>query len=302
MLGFTQAAGQGIGVAIDGDDFRVKAGSAVDLRRLPTVVDPLYRSEDEARERLAMQVQRTSELQDMLYASARWSVLVIFQALDAAGKDGAIKHVMSGVNPMGCQVTSFKQPSADELAHDFLWRAVVALPRRGCIGLFNRSYYEEVLVARVHPELLQRQGLPPPLPRGKALWEQRYQSIRDFEAHLERNGTRVVKFYLHVSKAEQKRRFLDRIDHPEKNWKFQLGDVTERAHWDAYREAYEQCLAATSSADAPWYVVPADDKRNARLIISQVINRQLQSLDLAYPVLDKGRRESLLAARRELQD
>lgn len=290
-----------LAVPIDNDEFRVKAGADVDLRRLPTVVDPLYRSEDDARERLATQVQRTSDLQDKLYASARWSLLVVFQALDAAGKDGAIKHVMSGVNPMGCQVTSFKQPSADELAHDFLWRAVVALPRRGCIGLFNRSYYEEVLVARVHPELLQRQGLPQPLPRGQSLWEQRYQSIRDFEAHLQRNGTRVVKLYLHVSKAEQKRRFLDRIDHPEKNWKFQVGDVAERAHWEAYREAYEQCLAATSTTDAPWYVVPADDKRNARLIISQVINRQLESLELAYPVLDKTRRDALQAARRQLQ-
>lgn len=289
-------------MAFDVEELRIQGGSRVDLRRRPTAIDPLYRSEDDARERLAIQVQRTSELQDMLYASARWSLLVVFQALDAAGKDGAIKHVMSGVNPMGCQVTSFKQPSAEELAHDFLWRAAVALPRRGCIGLFNRSYYEEVLVARVHPDLLQRQGLPQPMPSGKALWEQRYQSIRDFEAHLQRNGTRVVKLYLHVSKAEQKRRFLDRIAHPEKNWKFQVGDVAERAHWEAYREAYEHCLEATSTADAPWYVVPADDKRNARLIISQVINRQLQSLDLSYPALDKSRRAALQQARRELQD
>ena len=285
---------------IDIDPFKVAPGSKLDLGHRATLVEPFYKSEEDARQRLASQVQLTSELQDMLYASAQWSLLVIFQAMDAAGKDGAIKHVMSGVNPMGCQVTSFKQPSSQELAHDFLWRATLALPRRGCIGLFNRSYYEEVLVVRVHQDLLQHQGLPQPVPRGKALWEQRYQSIRDFEAHLERNGTRVIKFYLHVSKAEQKRRFLDRIDHPEKNWKFQLGDVAERAHWDEYRDAYEQCLMATSSADAPWYVVPADDKKNARLIMSQVINQSLQSLKLAYPVLDKTRREELQAARRSL--
>jgi len=286
---------------IDINKFKVAAGARLDLGRRPTLVDPFYKSEDDARDRLASQVQLTSELQDMLYASARWSLLVIFQAMDAAGKDGAIKHVMSGVNPMGCQVTSFKQPSSDELAHDFLWRAAVALPRRGYIGLFNRSYYEEVLVVRVHPDLLQHQGLPQPVPHGKAFWEQRYQSICDFEAHLERNGTRVIKFYLHVSKAEQKKRFIERIDHPEKNWKFQLGDVAERAHWDEYRDAYEQCLAATSTADAPWYVVPADDKKNARLIMSQVINRSLESLKLNYPVLDKSRRDELQAARRDLE-
>lgn len=286
---------------IDVDAFKVASDTKLDLRKRPTLVESFYESEEDARQRLASQVQLTSELQDTLYASARWSLLVIFQAMDAAGKDGAIKHVMSGVNPTGCQVTSFKQPSSEELAHDFLWRAAAALPRRGCIGIFNRSYYEEVLVVRVHPELLQYQGLPQPLPRGKAFWDERYQSIRDFEAHLERNGTRVIKFYLHVSKAEQKRRFLDRIDHPEKNWKFQLGDVAERARWDDYREAYEQCLAATSTAEAPWYVVPADDKKNARLIMSQVINQTLQSLKLAYPVLDKQRREDLQTARRELE-
>ncbi len=283
------------------DEYRVAAGSHVDLHKWPTRVKPQYRDDDDARLQLAEQVERTSELQDRLYASNSWSLLLIFQALDAAGKDGAIKHVMSGVNPVGCQVASFKQPTAEELDHDFLWRTTRHLPERGRIGIFNRSYYEEVLVVRVHPELLLGQGLPPALRDGNQVWAQRYRSITDFEAHLGRNGTRVVKFFLHVSKEEQRQRFLDRIDHPEKNWKFALGDVAERAHWNAYRDAYEHCLSATSSEEAPWYVVPADDKKTARLIISQVINETLSALNLQYPRLDKARREELQASRRLLE-
>lgn len=281
--------------------FKVPEGARVDLSHRPTRVAPAYGDDDQAKRLLAEQVERTSQLQDLLYASNTWSLLVIFQAMDAAGKDGAIKHVLSGVNPVGCQVTSFKQPSVEELDHDFLWRAVKALPERGRIGLFNRSYYEEVLVARVHPELLRKQGLPAGLLDPKHIWAQRYRSILDFEAHLQRNGTRVVKFYLHISKEEQRLRFLERIDHPEKNWKFQLGDVAERQHWDAYRDAYEQCLSATSTADAPWYVVPADDKKNARLIMSQIINQTLDAMDLHYPKLDTARRDELLRSRKLLE-
>ena len=281
--------------------FKVAQGGRADLSHRPTRIAAAYRDEDQARQLLAEQVERTSELQDLLYASNTWSLLVIFQAMDAAGKDGAIKYVLSGVNPVGCQVTSFKQPSVEELDHDFLWRAVKALPERGRIGLFNRSYYEEVLIARVHPELLQKQGLPAELVDLKHIWAQRYQSILDFEAHLQRNGTRVIKFYLHVSKEEQRLRFLERIDHPEKNWKFQLSDVAEREHWDEYREAYEQCLSATSTSHAPWYVVPADDKKNARLIMSQIINQTLEALDLHYPKLDKTRRDELLRSRKLLE-
>jgi PPK2 family polyphosphate:nucleotide phosphotransferase len=223
--------------------------------------------------------------------------------MDAAGKDGAIKHVFSGVNPQGCQVSSFKQPSPEELEHDFLWRTTRALPERGRIGIFNRSHYEEVLVVRVHPEFLAGQRLPDePSPGSKAFWKQRMDSIRDYEAHLARNGTAIVKFFLHVSRDEQLERFLERIDHPEKNWKFSIGDVQERQHWDEYMHAYEEALSATSTAEAPWYVVPADDKKNARLIISAVINRTLESLELSYPKLDKRRLAELRSARSLLQD
>jgi PPK2 family polyphosphate:nucleotide phosphotransferase len=283
------------------DEFRVEPGSKADLRGRPTRVQPFYSSDAAATALLAQQVARTSELQDILYASNTHALLLIFQAMDAAGKDGAIKHVMSGVNPTGCQVTSFKQPSVEELDHDFLWRTTRQLPQRGSIGIFNRSYYEEVLIVRVHPELLERQGLPPKQRTGNRIWAQRYASIREFEAHLHRNGTHVVKFYLHLSKEEQRRRFLDRIDHPDKNWKFALADVTEREHWGDYRRAYEHCLSATSTADSPWYVVPADDKKNARLIISRVVNQTLESLGLSYPKLDKARLAELKASRRLLE-
>jgi PPK2 family polyphosphate:nucleotide phosphotransferase len=285
------------------DDFRVPAGKRPHLKRRPTAIAPLYHDEQDARRRLEDQVDRTAELQDVLYAQDHHSLLLIFQAMDAAGKDGAIKHVMSGVNPVGCQVSSFKQPNPEELDHDFLWRTSLRLPERGRIGIFNRSYYEEVLVVRVHPEYLDAQRLPG-LPAGgpdHRFWEQRYRSIRDHESHLHRNGTVVVKFYLHVSREEQRRRFIDRIEHPDKNWKFSLGDVRERAHWDDYMLAYEDAMAATSTAEAPWYVIPADDKSNARLLISRVVNSTLESLGLHYPKQTRQRSKELKDARRLLR-
>ena len=238
----------------------------------------------------------------VLYASDRHSLLLIFQAMAAGGKGGAIKHVLSGVNPLGCQVSSFKQPSAEELDHDFLWRTTLRLPERGRIGIFNRSYYEEVLVVRVHPQYLAAQRLPEGAVEARDFWEGRLRSIRDHEAHLHRNGTRILKFFLHVSHDEQRKRFLDRIDHPDKNWKFNLGDVEERGYWDDYMRAYEQALAATSTQDSPWYVIPADDKKNARLLISQAMNATLESMGLAYPKLDRKRLAELKAARKLLAD
>jgi PPK2 family polyphosphate:nucleotide phosphotransferase len=283
--------------------FRVRPGGKVHLARWATRVPDSYVDEADAQRQLAKQVARTSALQDVLYASDRYSLLLVFQAMDAAGKDGAIKHVMSGVNPQGCQVSSFKQPSTLELDHDFLWRTTLQLPERGRIGIFNRSHYEEVLVVRVHPEYLAAQRLPPdPKPDSKQFWELRLRCIREYEAHLARSGTVILKFFLHVSKDEQRDRFLERIDHPEKNWKFSMGDVEERQRWDDYMRAYEQMLAATSTHEAPWYVVPADDKKNARLIISSVINRTLEALGLEYPKLDKHRLAELKSARRLLQE
>jgi PPK2 family polyphosphate:nucleotide phosphotransferase len=282
---------------------RVAPGRKVKLAHLPTRVPDFYQDDSDAEKQLARHVARTSELQDVLYASDRYSLLLVFQAMDAAGKDGAIKHVMSGVNPQGCQVWSFKQPSTEELDHDFLWRTTLRLPERGRIGIFNRSHYEEVLVVRVHPEYLAAQRVPAaPQPGSSEFWAQRMRSIRDYESHLARNGTVIVKFFLHLSKAEQRDRFLDRIDHPDKNWKFSVGDVAERQHWDQYQEAYEQMLSATSTRQAPWYVIPADDKKNARLMISVVINRTLESLDLKYPKLDKHRLAALKASRRLLAE
>jgi PPK2 family polyphosphate:nucleotide phosphotransferase len=266
-----------------GSDFLVTPGSTVNLRKYPTRVDPLYRSTNDYESLLAKQVHKLSKLQNVLYADDRYALLVIFQAMDAAGKDGAIKHVMSGLNPQGCQVFSFKHPSATDLDHDFLWRTTACLPERGRIGIFNRSYYEEVLIVRVHPEILRSQRIPGlPKDQGK-IWEGRYRSIVDLEHHLHRNGTRIVKFFLHISKDEQRKRFLDRIDDPDKNWKFSAGDVEERKYWNDYMKAYEECLSATSTGKAPWYVVPADDKENSRLIISQVLVDALEGLDLRYP-------------------
>ena len=254
---------------------------------------------DEAKEWLERGVEWLAEEQDKLYAQDRWAVLLVFQAMDAAGKDGTIKHVMSGVNPQGCQVFSFKQPSAEELDHDFLWRAAKCLPERGRIGIFNRSYYEEVLVVRVHQELLQAQKLPPRL-AGRHIWKERLEDIAAYERYLARNGIAIVKFFLHVSREEQKRRFMERLDEPEKNWKFSAADVGERAHWDAYMKAYEEAIRATAAEHAPWYVVPADNKWFTRLVVAAAIAETLQELDLAYPVVDEAKKKELAAAREAL--
>jgi len=285
---------------IDADRFRVRPGERVRLKQVPTRVKPYYASKAEYQERLARHVEQLSGLQNLLYADDRYALLLIFQAMDAAGKDSCISHVMSGVNPQGCQVYSFKHPSAEELDHDFLWRTQRALPERGRIGIFNRSYYEEVLIVRVHPEILRAQKVPQEGPGGLEGWEKRYRSIADMEAHLERNGTRVVKFFLHVSKDEQRKRFLARIDEPDKNWKFSRQDVEERKYWKDYMRAYEACLEATSTKRSPWYVVPADDKPNARLIVSRVVVDTLKKLDLAYPQLDARRRRELQTLRKLL--
>ncbi|HMG61150.1 MAG TPA: ADP-polyphosphate phosphotransferase [Burkholderiales bacterium] len=285
---------------IDPDEFRVRPDEKVKLKKWPTRVKPYYASEEQYRERLAEQVERLSSLQSLLYAVDRHALLIIFQAMDAAGKDGVIKHVMSGVNPQGCQVTSFKHPSAEELDHDFLWRTTRFLPERGRIGIFNRSYYEEVLIVRVHPEILRAEKLPGDLLDPDSIWKERYRSITGLEDHLYRNGTRILKFFLHLSKEEQRRRLLARIDDPHKNWKFSLDDVEERKYWKQYMEAYEACLAATSTRHAPWYVVPADDKPNARLIVSRIIVDALEGLDMSYPEPDAARRRELQAIRRRL--
>ena len=285
---------------IDTEKFRVKAGETVTLRKHPTAVEPFYRSREEYQEFLDEQVERLSALQGLLYANNSYSVLLIFQAMDAAGKDGIIKHVLSGINPQGCEVYSFKHPSAEELDHDFLWRSVRRLPERGRIGIFNRSYYEEVLIVRVHPEILAAEGLPDEMTGGKNIWRDRYRSMVDLEDHLHRNGTRIAKFFLHVSKEEQRKRFLERIDNLEKNWKFNKSDVEERMLWKQYMDAYEKCLSATSSKESPWYIVPADDKKNARLIVSQVLLNLLEDLKMRYPETTEARRRELLEIRKEL--
>jgi len=280
--------------------FRVKPGQDVQLAKWPTRVAPFYGSKKHSEELLAEHVQELARLQALLYAHNRYSILVIFQAMDAAGKDGAVAHVMSGLNPQGCQVYSFKQPSSEELDHDFLWRSTCRLPARGHFGIFNRSYYEEVLIARVHPEVLASQRLPDELMGKKDFWDGRYRSITDFERHLHRNGTRVIKFFLHLSKQEQRRRFLARIDDPAKNWKFSLADIAERKRWDDYQAAYEDCLQATSSEIAPWFVVPADDKTNARLVISRVLLDELGRLKMSYPQVPEKRRRELKSIRKLL--
>jgi PPK2 family polyphosphate:nucleotide phosphotransferase len=285
---------------IKAKDFRVQQGDEVNLKKWPTLVEPVYQSKAQYKELLDAQVSELSALQHLHYASNRYAVLLIFQAMDSAGKDGAIKHVMSGVNPQGCQVFSFKHPSATELEHDFLWRTSQCLPERGRIGIFNRSYYEEVLIVRVHPEILHSQGLPDDVIDEKTIWKQRYRSIVDLEKHLYRNGTRIIKFFLHLSEEEQRKRFLARIDEPEKNWKFSLADIEERKFWKQYMHAYEACLSATSTKNAPWYVVPADDKENARLIISHIILDTFKSLKMHYPKTDAKRREELLSIREQL--
>jgi PPK2 family polyphosphate:nucleotide phosphotransferase len=282
-------------------DFRVREGDEVNLRKRPTKVDPVYKSKAQYRKLLAQHVAKLSDRQQLLYASNSHAILLIFQAMDAAGKDGAIRHVMSGVNPQGCQVFSFKHPSAAELEHDFLWRTTRDLPERGRIGIFNRSYYEEVLITRVHPEILRGEGLPDAAHDDKDLWRHRYRSIRDLEKHLHSNGTRIVKIFLHLSEDEQRRRFLARIDEPEKNWKFSMADIQERKFWKAYMKAYENCLGATSTDSSPWYVVPADDKENARLIVSQIVLDTFDDLKMAYPKTNDERRRELLTIRRQLE-
>ncbi len=284
---------------LDAARFRLDAGHGVNLAALPTKVPDVYADTAEYDALLQDRITRLRHLQNLLYADDRHALLVIFQAMDAAGKDGAIKHVMSGVNPQGTQVFSFKAPSTEELDHDFLWRAVRCLPERGRIGLFNRSYYEETLVVRVHQSILARQPLPDGIREAPDIWEQRFASIRHFEQHLARNGTRVVKCFLHLSKEEQRVRFLERIADPEKHWKFNAGDVRERGHWAAYQAAYTEMLAATSTEEAPWYAIPADDKKNARLFISEVLIRALEDLPLAFPDASESP-ESLAALRKQL--
>ena len=285
---------------IDPKDFRVPSGKQIRLKKWPTDIRPLYRSEKQYTELLTADVGELSALQRLLYASNGYSVLLIFQAMDAAGKDGAISHVLTGVNPQGCEVYSFKHPSAEELEHDFLWRTTCRLPARGRIGVFNRSYYEEVLVVRVHQEILRREGIPDGLAGKRAVWKGRYRSIVELEKHLHRNGTRVIKFFLHLSKEEQRKRLLERIDEPDKNWKFSQVDVVERNMWNQYMRAYEDCLSSTSTKTAPWYIIPADDKNNARLIISRVVIDALQGLKLSYPSMTRARQSELRAIRQQL--
>jgi PPK2 family polyphosphate:nucleotide phosphotransferase len=286
---------------INPDDFRVRASEKVNLKKWPTRVKPFYKSKEHCKEILAEHTEKLSERQNLLYASNRYALLLIFQAMDAAGKDGAIKHVMSGVNPQGCEVFSFKHPSVMELAHDFLWRTTICLPERGRIGIFNRSYYEEVLIVRVHREILQAENIPDELLDGKNIWDGRFNSILNLEKHLHRNGTRIVKFFLHISKEEQRKRFLSRIDDPQKNWKFSGDDIKERNFWKQYMVAYEKCLGATSTKDAPWFIVPADDKPNARLIVSQIVFDTLKNLKLGFPKMTKEHLKELRKIRKQLE-
>jgi PPK2 family polyphosphate:nucleotide phosphotransferase len=285
---------------IKSNDFRVREGSRVNLKKWPTRVDPVYGSNEDYEDLLRKHVKALSAQQELLYASDRYALLLIFQAMDAAGKDGVIRHVMSGVNPQGCQVISFKHPSATELKHDFLWRATGELPERGRIGIFNRSHYEEVLIVRVHPEILRAEGVPDTGGDEKKIWHDRYRSIVNLESHLDRNGTRIIKFFLHLSKEEQRKRFIERIDRPEKNWKFSAADIEERKYWKDYMQAYEKCLTATSTQRAPWYVVPADDKLNCRLIVSRILLDTVEGLELSYPKTTPERRRELLQLRKKL--
>ena len=279
--------------------FCVESGKRFRLKDCDPGATGHWRSKEHAAEALQQGIVRTAELQDKLYAQNSWALLLIFQAVDAAGKDGIVKHVMSGVNPQGCQVYSFKTPSDLELQHDFLWRTTRVLPERGHIGIFNRSYYEEVLVVRVHPEILKSQRTPASLV-GKNVWDQRFEDIRSFERHMARSGTAIRKFFLHVSKKEQKRRFLARLDQPEKNWKFSAADIRERKYWVDYQKAYEEMIENTATEHAPWYVVPADNKWFTRLVVSTVVVETLESLNLAYPKMDEAKRKELEAAKKIL--
>ena len=284
---------------INSKDFYVKSEQKVKLGKWPTIVEPYYKSKKQYQEILQENVKKLSALQSVHYASNHYALLLIFQGMDGAGKDGVIRHVLSGVNPQGCEVFSFKEPSVEELQHDFLWRTTCRLPERGRIGIFNRSYYEEVIIVRVHPEFLVNQGLSE-FRDEKNFWNGRYRSIVDLEKHLHRNNTRIIKFYLHLSHEEQRKRFLGRIDDPRKNWKLSLSDTKESKYWAQYIKAYEDCLEATSTRHAPWYVVPADDKPNARLIVSQIILDTFSGLKMEYPKMTEKRREELKAIRKVL--
>jgi PPK2 family polyphosphate:nucleotide phosphotransferase len=279
--------------------YRVESGKGFKLKDYDPADTAHWRSKEHAEQALQQGIERMAELQDKLYAQDHWAVLLIFQAMDAAGKDGAIKHVMSGVNPQGCQVYSFKAPSETELQHDFLWRTTRDLPERGHIGIFNRSYYEEVLVVRVHPKILDNEKLPSSVV-GKTIWQERFEDIHAFERHMWRNGTVIRKFFLHLSKKEQKKRFLARLDEPGKNWKFSAADIRERDYWDDYQNAYEDMIRNTASKHAPWYVVPADNKWFSRLVVAEVIIHTLESLNLAYPKVEDDKRKELESAKQSL--
>ena len=283
------------------DKFRVAEGSKVNLKNHPTDFTDGFNDKKEAVKDLEKNVLRLAELQDVLYAENVHSLLLIFQAMDAAGKDSVVKHVMSGINPQGCQVTSFKQPSAEELEHDFLWRSQKALPERGRIGIFNRSHYEEVLIVRVHPNILQGQPLPDSVKNDKNIWKKRYEQIRDWEDMLDYNGTHVLKFFLNVSLDEQKKRFLDRIEQPDKNWKFNTGDSKERALWPDYMKAYQDAMEGTSTDRSPWFIIPADKKWFTRLAVSEIIVQKMESLDLKYPTVTEAHKAELLESKRILE-
>lgn len=295
------AAAGGTDKSMNIDRFLARPGKKLNLNDHPTDFTGDYKEKKDAEIDLGKNVQRLAELQDVLYAQNVYALLIIFQAMDAAGKDSTIEHVMSGINPQGCQVVSFKQPSAEELDHDFLWRCAIATPERGRIGIFNRSHYEEVLVVRVHPQILQAQQLPDEVKNDKNIWKNRYRQIRNFEETLAENGIHTIKFFLHVSKEEQKKRFLARIDEPDKNWKFSMGDVKERELWDNYMNAYRDAVEATSTEKAPWYLIPADKKWFMRLAVSEIIVKKLESLDLKYPVLPEAHKQELIEAKKMLE-
>jgi Polyphosphate:AMP phosphotransferase (EC 2.7.4.-) len=285
---------------IKSEDFLVKEGDKVDLSKWSSYIEPPYKSNKKYKKFLEDHVSQLSEMQQLHYARGKHAILLIFQAMDAAGKDGAIKHVMSGINPQGCQVFSFKSPSASELQHDFLWRTTRNLPERGRIGIFNRSYYEEVLIVRVHPDMLINEAIFDSPKNHAKIWHERYRSINDMENHLYTNGTHIIKFFLYLSKEEQRKRFLARIDEPDKNWKFSMADIKERKFWDSYMNAYEECLSNTSTKKSPWYIVPADDKHTARLIVSQILLDTMKGLKMSYPKISAERRAELLLIRKEL--
>ncbi len=284
---------------MNSDQFRIAPGSKARLHKRSTKSTDGYRNKEQAKGKLLRDIARMQKYQDIFYAADSYSLLIIFQALDAAGKDGAIKHVMSGLNPQGCQVASFKAPSSTELDHDYLWRCNIHLPERGRIGIFNRSYYEEVLVARVHPTILAAQKLPRESQKGN-IWKRRYEEIANYEKYLHANGTHVIKFFLHLSKDEQKRRFLERIERPDKNWKLSPSDVAERAHWDDYQRAYEDAITHTTSEDSPWYVIPADHKWFARAAIADIVVGKLKTLKLKYPAVAEAQRQQLEETRKIL--